>query len=271
MNELDYHNHPALSQSKLKLLAESPRKFYHRYILKLPQTETEHSASKQLGTCWDVALTEPKQYQALIVKDGKTTTVKNAITTAWKQQIDNGIANLNAYELTLPEFAKGDKYFTFGEIAKRCEKQNILFWNDPKTGIACRGKPDFTFYKNGVSFMVDLKTTKAVTFDEFYRDFIKFGYYLQAAMYCTGERINRKLNYYPAFYFIAVSTITGEIFCIKVSDQMLTMGLIEMDGLIALYQYCESTNDWAKNKPPVIADLPDWKTKQIINMYSQEF
>lgn len=271
MKDQDYHNHRALCQSKLKVLADNPRKFYLKYIKKIEVEESDNTISKQLGTCWDLALTDYTAYQALKVKDTKTTKVEGCITTGWKQTIDDGIARLRSYSMELPEFKAGDTYLTLGNLFDSCEKQEILFWHDPKTGEQCRGKPDFSFYSditgNQLCFMIDLKSTKAETEEEFIRDFIKYKYYLQAAMYCTGKLLKHELNFYPLFYFAAVSTITGEIFVRKVSDQMLTYGLIEMDGLIAQYQSLKLTNGWAIDKPPSIMDLPDWKVQQILNNY----
>ncbi len=272
MDEKDYHSHPALSQSKLKVLSDNPRKFYQKYIEKIEVEESDNTVSKQLGTCWDLALTDYPAYLKLKVKDTKTTKVEGCITENWKQTIDKGMLRLRNYQMQLTEFKAGDSYRTLGQLFDNCEKQEILFWKDPKTGEECRGKLDFRFYSdstgNKMCFIIDLKSTKAETLEEFTRDFIKYKYYLQAAMYCTGKRIKHNLSYYPPFYFAAISTITGEVFTIKVSEQMLAMGLIEMDGLIAKYQSLKLTNDWNIDNPPLIMDLPDWKVQQIINTYS---
>lgn len=271
MKDIDYHNHPALCQSKLKVLADNPRKFYLKYIKEAKIEEGNNTVSKQLGTCWDLALTDYPAYLALKIKDAKTTTIDGCITTGWKQTIDDGITRLRSYVMALSEFLAGDTYLTLGSLFDACKKQEILFWNDPKTGEQCRGKPDFSFYsdatENPLCFLIDLKSTKAETLEEFIRDFIKYKYYLQAAMYCTGKRLKHELSYYPPFYFVAISTITGEVFVLKVSDQMLTYGLMEMDGLIAKYQNLKSTNGWAIDAAPIVMDLPDWKVQQILNNY----
>lgn len=272
MNEQEYHNHPALSQSKLKILADNPRQFYLKYIEQVKEEESDNTPAKQLGTCWDLALTDYPAYSKLKVQDTKTTKVSGCITNIWKSKIDSGVKRLRDYKMQLPEFKAGGSYLNLGQIFDSCEKQEILFWKDPNTEEECRGKLDFSFYSdatgNQMCFIIDLKSTKAETLEEFIRDFIKYKYYLQAAMYCTGKRIKHNLSYYPPFYFAAISTITGEVFVIKVSEQMLTMGLMEMDGLIAKYQSFKLTNEWNIDGPPLIMDLPEWKVQQVINTYS---
>jgi hypothetical protein len=149
MNNEEYHNHPAISQSMLKKLAESPW---------LIHAERETTKSLSLGTCLDLALTEPEAYNKLVVKDTKTTTVAGCISIVWKQLIDKWIVNLNNYEIKI-----FGKLWRFEELAKKCQKQKIMFWNDPITGELCRGKPDY--YHS--MFMMDLKSTCAKTRDEF--------------------------------------------------------------------------------------------------------
>jgi hypothetical protein len=265
MTKDEYHQHPAQSYSKLKVLVDNPRKYYNKYIAKI-ESETS-TKSKTLGTCLDLALTDYNAYLSLQVKDTKTTTLDGVITKTWKRQIDAWMQDLHNYLMALPEFQKKDgSYFTLLELFNKCTKQEIIFWDDEKTNEPMRGMLDFSYYHNGQCFWIDLKSTKAESFDEFMRDFEKYHYYLQVACYSTSLRIKYNLNYYPPAYYVAVSTATGEIWVIKCSDQMLTLGTMEMNCALNLLQRCRLTNEWSTNQPPKVAELSAWREDKILTL-----
>lgn len=272
MTKDEYHSHPAQSYSKLKVLVENPRKYYNKYIA---QIESETSTkSKTLGTCLDLALTDYNAYLALQVKDTKTTTLDGVITKTWKRQIDAWMQDLHNYQMSLPKFQKKDgSYFTLLELFNKCKKQEMIFWNDERTNEPMRGMLDFSFYheKDPITgkpncFWMDLKSTKAETLDEFMRDFEKYHYYLQVACYSTALRVKYNLDYYPDAYYIAVSTATGEIWVLQCSDQMLTLGIMEMNCALNLLQRCRLTNEWSINHPPTIAELSSWRVDKILTL-----
>lgn len=264
MTKDEYHAHPAQSYSKLKVLIDNPRQYYNRYILNL--AEDTKTPSKNLGTCLDLALTDFDVYQSLQIKNTKTTSVDGFITAGWKSQVDVWMNDLYSYQMELPEFQRSDgSYLTLKQIFDKCTKQEMIFWDDPKTGEPMRAMLDFTFYQNGTCFWLDLKSTKAETFEKFMRDFEDYHYYLQVGTYSTALQIKYSLDYYPPAYYVAVSTTTGEIWVVKASDQMLTYGCIEMDTALGLLQHYRNTDSWCKNKPPIIAELSTWRTKKIID------
>lgn len=247
MNKEEYHNHPALSQSFLKKLAISPR---------LAKLSTEKTVSMNLGSVLDSALTDFEEYQKLEVKNTKTTKVEGCITLHWKQQIDEWMIDLNNYEINL----LGNR-MRFEDIAKKCNKQKQMFWNDPVTGEPCRGMADYCHSM----FMMDLKSTCAENLDEFIRQIFKLKYYLQASFYCTGHKeIYNDVDYVP-FLFIGVSTKTGEIFCVEIARDLLDLGIMEQNTLIARYRHIRDNNLWKHNSEQITLTAPTWLEKQIIN------
>lgn len=269
MTEAEYHAHPAMSYSKLKVLIDNPREYWVKHVAKIiPDSNT---SSKELGTCLDLALTNSEAYKQLKVKNTKTTSVEGYITEYWQSQINLWVADIYKYKMVLPEFQTVASYLTLEQIIKSCINQEKIFWADEKTGEDCRAMLDWHFFNNGLCFLIDLKSTKAKTYQKFMKDFEDYHYYLQAAKYSTALRIKYNLNYYPPAYYVAISTATGEIFVVKVSDQMLTYGLMEMDYGLAFYQRCKQTNEWAINKPPVVAELSPWTINKILNQYQSIF
>ena len=242
MNDTEYFAHQAMSQSKMKDLLECPRKFYQDYVLGLRVDEP--TKSKTFGTCLDLALTDPEKYKTLLVKNTKTTTLEGYITVDWKNHDD---------------FFEGA---TFSEIIKNCTLQEKIFFN--YNGIEFKGKFDFSCIEQG--FIIDLKSTKATTLSEFIKDFFKFGYHIQAATYCTGAKIAYNLTALPAMYYIAISTVTGEIFCLKVSDEVFLYGLSKLDRGCEIYKSNLITNAWAKNSPVSEITLPYWLKRGELNV-----
>ncbi|TXI93627.1 MAG: hypothetical protein E6Q33_02630 [Neisseriales bacterium] len=261
MTEAEYHSHPAMSQSKLKLLLENPRQFYLEHVLFIKQDKP--TPSKNLGTCLDLALTDPEAYAKLEVKNTKTTSVEGYITENWKRQIDIWMESLNNYKME-------DSFFgglTFGEITATCTKQDMIFYS--YAGIDWRMKTDYLNRKAG--FFIDLKSTKAVTRDEFIKDCFNYDYHIQAASYANGIKIADKLSYLPRAYYVAVSTKTGEIFAFECSDQVIQLGMLEIERGCEIYKRNLETNDWARDKPLSILTAPEWQENQILSNYNQFF
>jgi hypothetical protein len=251
----DYHNHPAMSQTKMKVLLECPRQFYIEYIL--GRKVDDKTPSKNLGNCLDLALTEPEKYNQLLVKHTKTTSVDGYITANWKMLIDEWITNLYQYKFN-------DDYFddiTFKEIINSCTMQDIIFYkyND----IDWRMKCDFLHIDK--EFFIDLKSTRATTYDAYIKDFFNYGYHLQAASYVTGIKAAYSLDYLPQAYYIAISTTTGEIFAVKPSDRLITIGQYQIDKGCEIYKDNLITNAWAKDAPLQILDMPIWQENKIFN------
>lgn len=261
MTEAEYHSHPAMSQSKLKLLLENPRQFYLEHVLFIKQDKP--TPSKNLGTCLDLALTDPEAYAKLEVKNTKTTSVEGYITENWKRQIDIWMESLNNYKME-------DSFFgglTFGEITATCTTQDMIFYQ--YRDIEWRMKTDYLNRKAG--FFIDLKSTKAVTRKEFIDDFFKFGYHIQVASYANGIKIADNLPYLPRAYYVAISTKTGEVFAFECSDQILQLGMLEIDRGCEIYKQNLNTNDWAKDQPLSVLTAPEWRENQILTNYNNFF
>lgn len=254
LTEEQYHAHDAMSQSKMKVLLENPRLFYMTYVTK--ELTKESTISMNFGTCLDLALTEPEKYKNLIVKNTKTTKLEGHITAEWKLKVEQFIQNLYSYEFD----CWGG--ITFGDIINSQETtmQDMIFYT--YKGIDWRMKTDFLNLEN--RFFIDLKSTKATTKAEFLKDFFKFGYHIQAASYVNGIKITYGLDEFEAYY-VAISSVTGEIFAVKVSDKLLILGMIEIDRGCDLYNHNLKTPEWDKNDGVTELDAPQWLENLIIN------
>lgn len=257
---MNYFDNPRMSQSKMKVLLESPRLFYLKYIS--GELKDDTTVNQNFGNCLDLALTEPEKYKALEVKNTKTTKKDGFVTLDWQLKINKYVNALHNYKFNNPFF----NGLTFKEIIKTCKKQAELYYT--YQDIEWKAKQDFL---NGLAgFFIDVKSTSRTSYEDYYKDFIKFGYYLQGASYANAIKIIYKLNYMPRAFYIAISTLTGEIFCVECSTKSMDLGMMEIDRGCSIYKENLLTNEWCKNKDIQIFDLPDWKEKQIINNYKIE-
>jgi hypothetical protein len=254
LTEAEYHAHPAMSQTKMKLLLENPRVFYMTYITKELEKE-KGTIAKNFGTALDLAITEPDKYAKLLVKNCKNTEIPGYITVEWKRKIDKWVKDLQDYFVD----ALG---VTFGDIvnAQEVTMQDMIFYN--YKGIEWRMKTDILSVTH--RFFIDIKKTKCKTKRDFINDFFKYGYHIQAASYVNGIKIKYGLDYFDAYYF-GICDTTGEVFGLHVSNRLLAFGMMEIDRGCDLYNHNLQTNEWSKNEGITELNAPQWVENLIIN------
>lgn len=71
--------------------------------------------------------------------------------------------------------------------------EQAIFWTDPETGIACKGKPDWIVPAQRI--VLDLKTARSIEGRRFGTEAARMGYHMQLAHYRNG--IERALGWTP--------------------------------------------------------------------------
>lgn len=255
MTDDEYFNNTAMSQSKIKILLESPRLFYFKHILNIDMDD-KHSASMQFGNCLDLALTEPDKYKELKIKNTKTTSLQGYITKEWQIKIDKMINELDNYIFE-------DDYFngvTYKKIIQSCTMQDKLFYN--YNDIDWKAKFDLLSIQN--KLIIDIKSTRSITEKDFIKDFYKFGYHIQAGSYSIAFNEVYKKGY-PVIYYIGISTVTGEIFVLQCTEDIIQYGIHKINKGCELYKYYNNNNLWLKQNNIVKLQLPEWLKKGNIN------
>ena len=188
MTEETYNKRKGIRRSDLWKLNRSPAHF--QYAKEHP---VEQTAAMAFGSAVHEAVLTPrtfrKRYQMADfdarTKEGKA--MKQAALDAGKilltkdqwEQIQGIVSAIKAHP-----------------YAKRLltgKHETAHFWKDPETGLKCKCKTDCETDVGGTHYVVDLKTCGSADTDEFVRDAVKFGYFMQAAMYtdgvkcCTGQ------------------------------------------------------------------------------------
>lgn len=140
--------------------------------------------------------------------------------------------------------------------------EHSIFWNDPDTGVLCRGRPDWWVWQNGVHCVTDLKSALSASPAGFQRAIAKYRYHVQAAMYLdgikaiTGEEPNtwlwsvwEKTQPYANAAYVA-------------TPEMIEAGRQEYKKLLKVYAECLQSDNWpGYNSELQYIDLPEWYNK----------
>lgn len=138
--------------------------------------------------------------------------------------------------------------------------QLTIVWDDPATGVRCKGRIDRLTQYQGYTTHIDVKTARSADRRAFERDAAKFGYFVQAAHYLAGcEAIDLLAGREPQkrrFLFVVIekapellSSHRVEVFEYK--PDALAEALRVRDGLLAKWAECERTGYWPGREPRI--------------------
>lgn len=132
------------------------------------------------------------------------------------------------------------------------------WWNDERTDITLRFRPDWLTEIDGRTTCVDLKTTINADPDEFIRSIVKFGYHQQAAWYLDGLIAHGYDD--PRFLIVAVEKSAPHLVSvIELDDTALAEGRRLNREAIDLYADCIKTDTWPAYGDDIhLLSLPEW-------------
>lgn len=255
-----YHRDPAFSQSQAKVLAVSPAK----YKWQLDHPEERDTAAfdlgkiahaKVLGVGAKVAVI-PEEYLA---SNGAATTtkakdfIKTARAGGYVPIKAAQMAEIDAMAKELENHKEAQRLLTTGTGTPELS----MWWNDPGTGILCRGRIDWHTEINGVPHNVDYKSTNDASPFGFARSCAEFGYHVQGAAYeqalrvLTGAELTvTKLiaQEKKAPYFVAVYDF---------SEADIFLGLDKWHEALAQLKWCRDNDEWPGYAGGQLV-LPSW-------------
>ena len=179
MSNSEYHQHPAVGSSDLKLILRSTK--HYQYI---KENRPEPSPAMRLGTLVHLAMLEPGLFKKFRVMPDFAGKGSRAEKEAWLIA-NHGELIVTAEELeavkgalhSVSEHALAPKLLAGGAA------EESLFWQDGGTGIVLKCRPDF-IKKGGI--LVDVKTCQDASLSEFQKAITNYKYHLQAAHYLAG-------------------------------------------------------------------------------------
>ena len=144
------------------------------------------------------------------------------------------------------------------------QAQVAIVWDDPDTGIRCKGLIDYV--PNGLGSLCDVKTTRQfanVSSESakwaFHRDAKNFGYYWQAGFYLDGwaharEQSGMEEDLRDGWLFVVSGNSEPYPAAgLRAKDDHVNDGREGYKSALALWKYCHDYDEW-----PGIAPHGDW-------------
>ncbi len=135
-----------------------------------------------------------------------------------------------------------------------------MLWTDALTGVKCKGRPDYV-HRGGV--VVDLKTTKDASPEEFAKVSARLGYHMQAAFYLDGMNatLQEGEDAFNAFVIVAVEQKPPHgIMIYELDDAAIDIGRRDYQRALAAWDVWQRTPGGWEGYPTAIQalSLPPW-------------
>lgn len=289
-----YHKMPALSNSGLKMLLDCPARYYYKYLS--GEYEPKEKPHFKIGKACHCYILEGKEkfeqiywhnpYSDMLKSDivrllqdayGYDCTIsKFPVSDLMEILLDNtgikpGQIHLNKNELNqvvgTARAIKENKQ-AYAAFKQKGESELSIFWKDEGSGLWLKCRPDFLPYD--CESVPDYKTCTSVNPAVFYKDFLNFGYHIQAAMYREGIRAVTGKDV-QAFFFVAQEKEPPYITQVFIPD----MGLIEhgnkaVRNAINVYLNCKESGVWNTYSDRVVELTLQDKPDDISNDFDPE-
>ena len=272
MPNAEYHAHPAVGSSGLKLIAQSPLHYWAAY-LDPDRVRREPTPAMRIGTAWHCAVFEPEEFGLRYVeipsgldrrtKEGKAlwaeieASGREPMTPETRAQIWSMATNGRRHPVSRVLFEK---------CAGAAEQS--LFWTDAATGVLCKIRPDYAvapceLFPNGL--LVDGKTGEDMSAAGFARYAWNWQLHIQAAFYADGYQRAMGTKEPPAFVWLAQEKDAPYATAYySAGADFIEYGRREYRRLLRIFADCRRTNTWP-GYPETVTELalPAWAEKQV--------
>lgn len=191
----DYHKSPELGSSNLKDVLSSIALYEHKKA-----HPEEPTTALRFGTLAHTRILEPDRFFEEVVVappfDKRTTKYKEFV----EAHPDKIIISQDEQEQLDAMFQAVHSHPICQQIFSEGEAEVSYFWNDPETGLPCKGRPDWLIPD---FYIIDLKTTTDASLEAVKKSMINFKYPLSCALYKDGVSYVEKIEV-PAFIFVFV-------------------------------------------------------------------
>jgi exodeoxyribonuclease VIII len=250
---MDYYDDPAISHSKLKVMARSPAHF--RYAMDAPNISSD---ALTMGSLVHAMVLEPHTVEGNFLRaekiDRRTKEGKQAWlalseserTVVKAEAWDTAEAMAAAVEACPEAVALVDEAVAFNKIEVE------YFWDDNRYGVRRKSKVDALTE----SSIVDLKTTLDAS-RSFSRSILKYSYHTQGAFY--REAVRTRGGRQEDFKIIAVEKSAPYGVSIhRLGPEVLDWADETIRDWLETYRSCSSTNNWPGFMGSVDFKIPSW-------------
>ena len=243
MDAKDYRRHPSVSRSDLMFLQQTP--LHYQYHMQHPETKTTPALT--FGSAVHKLVLEPDlfadEYAVMPAGiDRRTREGKAAYETFMEEAAGKTVISAEDYRKAVDMMVQIYKN-PDAEILLDGIHEESFFWTDPDTGIDCKIRPDCLTTYHGKPYIVDYKTTDSCEDGHFERSCRKYGYKLQAGMYCEGMMQTNFCDY--GFAFVAQEKT--EPYAVRVyicSPEFIREGYDEFRKLMGTLKWCDDHGVW---------------------------
>ena len=270
MPDADYRAISAVNYSGLKLFAECPLLYWHRY-LNPDYEQPEPSKALLIGSALHCRVLEGLQeYSRRYIREGKFDRRTKAGKEAYQAFIDSvGDAT------TLPP----DDWDLVENIAAAVLKspmasmlleganghsEEVIQAVDDETGLLLKGKADRIQTIENKTYVVDLKTCSQMYGGAgpagFGKSVARFKYHWQAAFYTDLLNASGEFGPVENFIFVVVEKEPPHAVAIyEVSDQMMQAGRDQYRAALADFKTCQEQDSWPGYDQQIVSlELPRW-------------
>jgi hypothetical protein len=256
-----YHKHPSLGSSMLKVMLESPKLFHAHFIEKKMERKETHALS--FGSAIHLALLEPKVFleryaiepdvrrNTNVYKEWRAAVLANDPAAVIVSQDD--MDNLNGMVESVMKHRDASAM-----LKKGIPERSI--YNEVRMGdvvVQGRARPDW-LHDNGD--LIDLKTTRDAGFHSFRKDIWDYRYDVSAAWY--HRIVELEYGQKPDRYFwwvVVEKTRPWDVCVYRANDVVMEKGLLGWQKAITLYTDCMKSGKWpGKQDAAQDIDLPIW-------------
>jgi hypothetical protein len=239
----EYHKLPGISNSRLSVFIEDPRK-YHYQFLSGQYVEEQKGHFDFGGVFHDISLLGESNFrvipQDVLAKNGAR------LGNAWKEfrdaNEDKTLLKAEDYQAVMRCVAAVKNHPLAGSLLSSPGKVEHCF-EAVFDGLICRCRPDKICYWNGRTVVIDLKSTTDTMPSKFVKSIERFGYHRQEYFYRKVLAANG-INI-DAFVFIAVNSEEPHcVDCYELDQQWLSYAAEEVDPAMRDLLHRELNNDW---------------------------
>ena len=252
--EAEYHADDALSQSGAKLILDAPARYrWDR------DHQHEPSEAQELGSITHaIALGQPDVHHLVDADSWRTAKARTERDEARAAGLIPVLPAQFAKAQAMADALRNHPYVG-AVLAADGDNELSMWWEDTRTGIACRGRLDaLRVDANGTHVLVDVKTAANVAPRPFGKSAADHGYHLQAWAYLDGYRT---LTGHDAAYVLVVveSTEPYWVAPYTLTTLQLDAGREKWETALDLYAECVATNTWpAYPTDPQPIEMPTW-------------
>ncbi len=261
-NEVYHSDTSRIGKSGLDLIAQSPAKYYAKYLD--PNREREKKTPALItGSAFHTLVLESwkfqDEYAVMPNFQGEGSTSKKR---DWMEEhAGKDFISLETYMQisrmrdSIMKHPLCDDLLSVGVVEQR------LDFEDFETGALCKCKPDFRNTQNGL--IIDLKTTEDASEQGFAKSAYNYRYYVQAPFYLDGAVQNGLAP--TGFVFIAVEKDPPYLVNVfHTDDDLMNLGRVTYRRDLEMYMQCVMSGDWPGYTPDIKRlTLPRWAVNNL--------